>query len=430
MNNTFRITISAVDKATAVVRSVKNSFAKITRPVADLKSVVTSLGKETGLDKVGKSILTIGDATSVLASKMSGVFPALGGGLGIAAMAALAGSWGNLGSEINKTSRVLDISTGQFQEFQAVARRSDVSAESFTGGLKSLSSTMEDVFYHRASPEAITALRQMGIQFHQTASGAPDLVRGVMDIADATKRLQGNSQAQRKLLESLGLSEDLLPIFSKGAVGIRELSEEFRKTHGMISDGDIRRADAFKDSMINLGDALAGVGTRLIANTGDLTDFNNAMAQWIGGGPNPFKGLGTAEESTALKHDAPAVHLFWGAELVNAWWKAIADPNTQAPGGEVQGPPLPPHISNAKLSIPNPPAPAGIYINSPAPPEITGPAPSVNAVTNSAAALSPKLSIELIMKNAPPGMTAKIKTSDGSQIPVRVETSMPTTTMP
>lgn len=426
MNNVFRITITAVDKATAVVRRVKSAASQIIRPITDMKSVVTSLGKETGLDKVGRSILDIANATGSLASKMSGVFPALGGGLGVAALAALAGRWGDLGAGIDKTARSLDITSGQFQEFNALARHSDVAPEALTGGLKSLSATMEDVFYHRAGPEAMTALRQMGLQFHQTASGAPDLVRAFMDVADATKKLQGNSQAQRKLLESLGLSEDLLPVFRKGADGLRSYVEEYRKTHGMISDDDIRRATAFKDSMINLGDALSGVATRIAASASELTDFNNAMAIWIGGGKSPFADFSLKDAIGPVSYAAAKTvqYALDPSEAVLDGASAIAESMPNRALRRSQNLSATAGITGAETGLtPKPSAGSGgIYIDSPA--------PSVDAMTSAAATVSPKMSLEVILKGAPPGTQAIARLPNGNEVPARVEYSMPTTVTP
>ena len=52
MANPFTITITAVDKATATVRKVNQSMARLTSPVRDLKQSFGSLGRELGIDKV------------------------------------------------------------------------------------------------------------------------------------------------------------------------------------------------------------------------------------------------------------------------------------------------------------------------------------------------------------------------------------------
>ena len=464
MNNTFRITISAVDKATAVVRHVKDSFSQVTRPVSDLTKSVVSLGRETGLDKVGKSILDIGNATSSLASKMAGVFPALGGGLGLAAIGAMAGRWADLGSEVGRTARNLDVSTQELQEFRAVARRADVAPEALDSSLKSLGSTMEDVFYHRASPEAITAMRQLGIEFHKTASGAPALGAALYDIADATKRLQGNPYAQRKLLDSLGISEDMLPMLRNGSQGIREFVAEYQKTHGMISADDIKRAEGFRESMIGLGDALSGVGYKIAANSAILIPYIDRITAFVAGHKSLLgmpawsiaagaahmlpkavasvssfanaDGLGNTVLGRLWDEDKAAFSRWWnGEDTKNVTPAANALPRIAEPAppvllpsfgsnpqGEPLGPQSPQRISSA--GIPNPPPGSGIYINGPAPP------PSVQAVGDAAAAMSPKISIELLLKNAPPGMQARARTPDGTEVPARVEYSMPTTVTP
>jgi hypothetical protein len=431
MDSKFRITISAVDKATAIVRGVKESFSKITRPLTDMQASVVSLGKETGLDKVGKSILDIGVATGNLASKMAGVFPVLGG-LSVPALAGLAARWGDVGTEVGKTSRIIGDSTSELQEFRAAARRADVAPEALDNSLKSLGATMEDVFYYRASPEAITALRQMGVQFQKTATGAPNVTKGFLDIADAVKRLQGNPLAQRKFLQSIGLSEDLLPLLQLGRRGILEYIDAYRQTHGMISAEDVVRATRFKDSMINLGDALGGVATRMEAIADNTTDFNDAMAKWIGGGPSPFADLPSPipdKPFTAVQDTLtglPFSFAGWIRGRMDKWWNGDGkQPVPSAAGGIAPG------------STSPPPSP-GIYINAlPPPPTVQnydtapGSPPSVNDVSDAAAAMAPKVSVEVLFKNAPPGTQIRARdTNTGSDIPARVQYSMPTSTMP
>lgn len=428
MDKKFNIVISAVDKATAVVRKVKSSFSQVTRPLADIKTSVVSLGKETGLDKVGKSLLDISHAAGSVASKMAGVMPIIGGsGIGIAGITAATSKWADMGAEVKRTSRIFGVTTKELQELRGASNLAEVGPEAMDSTLRGLGSTMQDVFYYRATPQAMTALRQMGIQFHRTAQGAPLISDGLDQIADAVKRLEGNTQAQRTLLNALGISEDMLPVLEGGATGLRKLREEYAKTKAAMSDSDVEGASELVRAAKHAGLALWGAAERKLSHATVLTKGFDRIADFAeGNGPNPwtknFKERFVPSLSTVVK--APWYAMM--APYYAAKW-AFSSSDTPAETPQSQDAPgavpvMPGSSVQGGIPAPMPSSSAGIYINSPA--------PSPTAVGDAAAAMSPKVSIELLLKNAPAGMTAKARANDGSDVPTRVEYSMPTTVLP
>ncbi|MDP1069653.1 hypothetical protein, partial [Klebsiella pneumoniae] len=60
MANTFTITISAVDKASATVRKVNDSVSRMTRPFEEVGKSFKSLGRELGFERIGKNLTNIG----------------------------------------------------------------------------------------------------------------------------------------------------------------------------------------------------------------------------------------------------------------------------------------------------------------------------------------------------------------------------------
>lgn len=165
MANTFKITIAAVDKATATVRRVNQSMARLTSPVRDLKQSLGGLGRELGLNKVSQSLGSVAKSARGAVSGVTALVPALGaitGAATIAGIAALANNWGKLGAEIDRTSSILGVSTKELQQYQAAAKLAGLSAEDMNGSLKSLGDTLEDAAYNRNS-QALILMNQLGI---------------------------------------------------------------------------------------------------------------------------------------------------------------------------------------------------------------------------------------------------------------------------
>ena len=331
----------------------------------------------------------------------------LAGGLGLAGLAEGAARWGEFGAEIGKTARIADVASDKLQELRGAARRSDVEPGILDGTLKSLGATMQDVFYNRAAPEAISALNAMNVHFERTASGAPDVAKGFLDIADAVKHLDGKTQAQRHFLQLMGIGEEMLPMLDKGSQGIKAKMAEFRSTGGLISDEDIHKAEDFKNSLINLGDAASGVYTKLMASAGAVTEFNNAVARSVGGaGKNPF--LEILEESTDLGIGKKR-SLSEDINLFRSWF-GKAPLSSDIPAG------LSPSLSTSSAAggVPF----GGIQLGDPVIPQV-----------NASSLIPPppsKMAIELTIKNAPAGMQVRATTDGGKPVNARIERSLPT----
>ncbi|MDE1901522.1 MAG: hypothetical protein KGI37_07760 [Alphaproteobacteria bacterium] len=423
MDSNFRLNITAVDKATAVVRHVKDAFGKVTRPVEEVHKSLASLGHETGLDKIGKTLFDIGYETSSIADKMAGVLPVLGGGIGVGALVEETAKWAEMGTELKRTSAIIGVTTSDLQTLRGAAKLADIEPQALDNSLKSLGTTMEDVFYYRAAPQAIAAMTQMGIVFHKTASGAPDIQNGLMQIADAVERLHGNPYAQETLLKSLGLSADILPLLEQGSEGLKKFREEFEKTKAVLNDQDIQKANDLRNSFVLLGDAVQGWAMRHISAVGDVAAFNKANAMWIGGsGPDPWTEMagslirGGIGSKRTLSDDVGLIHKWFGTNKN----KDKSETTSAAPPVNY-GVQVPVKYTGMPPSPIPPPSP-GIQID--------GNPPSMKAIEDAAAAIAPKISIEVIMKNAPPGALVNARTKDGKNIPARVEYSMPSTLMP
>lgn len=283
MANTFKITIAAVDKATATVRRVNQSMARLTSPVRDLKQSLGGLGRELGLNKVSQSLGSVAKSARGAVSGITALVPALGaitGAATIAGIAALANNWGKLGSEIDRTSSILGTSTKELQQYQAAAKLAGLSAEDMNGSLKSLGDTLEDAAYNRNS-QALILMNQLGISLTRTKTGAVDATRALRQVAEAVARQGGNVQAQRLIARTFGV-EQLLPMLQKGASGIEQYVAQARALGSVMGDDQIQAAKDYAQNVAKLDLAIDGlkasIGNALIPV---LSPLLAQLSEWV-----------------------------------------------------------------------------------------------------------------------------------------------------
>ena len=303
----FVVTITAVDKATASVRKIKASIAGITKPARDLKASFSSFGKEAGLDRVGKSMKSLGTAAADTARSVASVITPLTtiAGLGsIAGIALLANEWGRMGAEVQRTSAVLGVSTGDLQAYRSAAKLAGLSAEDMTGSLKSLGRTLEDAAFGR-NQDALVLMHKFGISLHRTKDGAVDATRALKDVANAIVAQKGNVQAQSLIAGAFGV-ESLLPLLQKGSKGIDDFVQRARAMGLVFDDKQLAKGQKFNENMLRLeasatrlkysfGEALApavekvlNVVGRLVDKYGDVvatkvSEYVERFAKWVDG---------------------------------------------------------------------------------------------------------------------------------------------------
>lgn len=280
----FVVTITAVDKATASVRKIKASIAGITKPARDIKASFSSFGKEIGLDRVGKSMKSLGTAAADTARSVASVITPLTAiaGLGsIAGIALLANEFGKMGAEVQRTSGVLGVSTDDLQAYRSAAKLAGLSADDMTGSLKSLGRTIEDATYGR-NQDALVMMQKFGISLHRTKDGAVDATLALKEVANAIVAQKGNVQAQGLIAGAFGV-ESLLPLLQKGEKGIEEFVKQARAM-GLVFDAQtLAKGQQFNANMLRLeaaatrlkykfGDALAPAVEKVLNVVGKLVD--------------------------------------------------------------------------------------------------------------------------------------------------------------
>ncbi|WP_048994824.1 hypothetical protein [Burkholderia multivorans] len=293
MANVFSITITAVDRATAVAQKVNRSIAQITKPIADVRASVSAFSKETGMDKLGRSIQKVGIFATESARRVASIAPPLAAltSIGtIAGVAALAHSWGRNAIQIRNTASVIGISTTQLQEYQGAARLAGLSSDAMTDGLKAVGSAFEDASAGRDTFVA-GVLADKGIGIHRLQSGAIDTVRALHDVADAASKIT-NAQAREKFLDIFGLG-GLSPMLARGGAALDAYVAKFRSLNAVMSPAQIAQGERYNEAMVALdasvdklknsvGASLAPALARVADRLAPIADkYGPKIAHWI-----------------------------------------------------------------------------------------------------------------------------------------------------
>lgn len=259
MANTFSITISAVDKATATVRRVNDSISRLTRPFQDVGKSFKSLGRELGFEKIGRNLGTIGREASGAARSIGSIIAPMAAvtGLGsVAGIAVLAKNWATLSRSIDSSSHSIGISSGQLQSFQGAAQMVGVEASATTSSLDGLANTMQDAQWGR-NQGALLMFNKLGIGLKKTKDGTWDVVAQYKAVATAIAK-EASPQKQKLIARAFGM-ENMLPYLRQGAAGIERYEAMVKRLGYVMGDDAVKRGKAFSLSLAGLGVVIDGV---------------------------------------------------------------------------------------------------------------------------------------------------------------------------
>jgi len=138
------------------------------------------------------------------------------------------------GDEIKRTAGVLGMTTTDFQKFQYMAMRSDVSAQGLTISVRNLSRVMGEAA--QGSGESAEALQSIGVSATDTSGKLKPLDQMVGEIAEKFSRLKDGPEKIALAMKLFGRSgEEIIPMLNQGKKGLEELKIEFEKLGIAIS---------------------------------------------------------------------------------------------------------------------------------------------------------------------------------------------------
>jgi len=281
-------TLGQVEQASARVfggRSVTSGFA--TR-LGAIREAAAATG--TGLGEAAGSASMLGSTLGVLGT----VAGATVGVLAEAGFAAfkMADGWAKGAAAVGRMADTMGVARKEMQEFAAASERMGVDKGAATGGLASLSQTLNDARYGR-NTGALAMLSKLGVKMQLNDDGTVNVGAMLPAIADAIARQ--NSSGRRTAASALGLSDALIPVFSQGGKALGDDMKDAGNTAYIASDDDIKRGQRIQRKGAMVGQltdramAIAGSAAADAAEPG--YDATLAAGRQIVGGATTFGGI-------------------------------------------------------------------------------------------------------------------------------------------
>nr|WP_315463129.1 glucosaminidase domain-containing protein [uncultured Sphingomonas sp.] len=281
-------TLGQVEQASARVfggRSVTSGFA--TR-LGAIREAAAATG--TGLGEAAGSASMLGSTLGVLGT----VAGATVGVLAAAGFAAfkMADGWAKGAAAVGRMADTMGVARKEMQEFAAASERMGVDKGAATGGLASLSQTLNDARYGR-NTGALAMLSKLGVKMRLNDDGTVNVGAMLPAIADAIARQ--NSSGRRTASSALGLSDALIPVFSQGGKALGDDMKDAGNTAYIASDDDIKRGQRIQRKGAMVGQltdramAIAGSAAADAAEPG--YDATLAAGRQIVGGATTFGGI-------------------------------------------------------------------------------------------------------------------------------------------
>lgn len=281
-------TLSQVEQASARVfggRSVTSGFA--TR-LGAIREAAAATG--TGLGEAAGSASMLGSTLGVLGT----VAGATVGVLAAAGFAAfkMADGWAKGAAAVGRMADTMGVARKEMQEFAAASERMGVDKGAATGGLASLSQTLNDARYGR-NTGALAMLSKLGVKMQLNDDGTVNVGAMLPAIADAIARQ--NSSGRRTAASALGLSDALIPVFSQGGKALGDDMKDAGNTAYIASDDDIKRGQRIQRKSAMVGQltdramAIAGSTAADAAEPG--YDLTLSAGRQILGGATTFGGV-------------------------------------------------------------------------------------------------------------------------------------------
>jgi len=208
------------------------------------------------VEKDQKSMQGMSDKTAGKFKKMGAAMTIAGGAI-IGALAGVTKAFVNTGDEIEKTSRRTGIGTEALSELKFAAELSGASMADLEKGVKRMSGTILDA---KSGLETYArAFRQIGVSIDDLMKMNPE--QQFITISEAIARIEDPTVRAALAQDMFGRAGTaLLPMFDRGADGLKKMREEARTLGIVFSEDAARSAADLRDAQHSLGQSIKGVG--------------------------------------------------------------------------------------------------------------------------------------------------------------------------
>jgi hypothetical protein len=230
---TVQYQITAEDKATKTLNTIKKSFGGVGNAAAGLKTQLAALVGVGGLGALIKSTM---DATR----------------------------------EATAYAKALNISVTSMQKFQYAARTVNIQGGKMSDILKDISEKIGDAFA-TGGGEAADVMERLGLNVKYINSLAPDAQ--LFAIAEALNAVQTQGE-KVQIMEALASDASLLlPLLEDNAKGLRALGDEAVRTGNALSEKQNAAIMQADKAMLRLTGAVSGLANMLVVHLAPAITF-------------------------------------------------------------------------------------------------------------------------------------------------------------
>ena len=278
----YAIGIGIQDGASAGLDAINKRIAALQAPADRFNKSLQKFGEVTGINRAAEGMQTLGDRALGAArsiERMAGPMATITSLASLGGIIEMTRKWAEAGNQIAKTSGALNTPVTRLSALRGAARLAGSSADVMDASLKGLGDTLATAKF-RGGP-MVPLLNELHIGFQGVGKEARTGADALGDVADAVARYK-DPHAQIRLLQQLGISEDLLPLLQKGRKGLEEFLGVAGRTGGVMTAEMAENARKMNSSWNQLGLAIEGVGNR-IANSwsGTATKILDTTTHWI-----------------------------------------------------------------------------------------------------------------------------------------------------
>ncbi|WP_288398182.1 transglycosylase SLT domain-containing protein [uncultured Acinetobacter sp.] len=276
----IQYTITAVDRATAVVDKISNRIDRLNQPFSRLERSVKRFGDVSGVSRLAKGVGELTNKATALLGvvlKLGTPLLALFGGGSIIGLYQMTEGWAKLGSATQRTSQILGIGIDNLMSWQNLGTMFGVSADQMTQSIQGFSDTLQDAKWGR-NQAAFGMLQTLGIGLKQTKDGVIDTESMLVKFADKIRAIQKRDPAAaRRLAQSFGI-ESIMPVLMQGGTALRRYQAEVKQLQGNIPPGAIDRASKFSTSIDKM--KIASNGTKAAIADKLIPVFQPLIEKW------------------------------------------------------------------------------------------------------------------------------------------------------
>ncbi|GBQ32285.1 hypothetical protein HLH34_04445 [Gluconacetobacter azotocaptans] len=277
-----KVTISAVDRASAIVDRINGRLDRMRAPVERLRSSFGRFAHLSGLSTLNNGMARVGRSALGVFRTMGQIVPVLGtitGAASVAGVYRLATAWAEVGTRLGTAARAMGMAPKRLQSMRGAAELAGGSGDAMGDALQQLSTTRWEAA-NGFAPEAAAQFQALGISLRELQTIAPDkmferIAQKIRAIRDPAARTIAAFAAFG------GAAQGLMPILNE-TEDQYQADVRLADKYGASTERNTDAARRFNHSFVALRLASEGFGDSLAESLSPaLEDLNGFFADLI-----------------------------------------------------------------------------------------------------------------------------------------------------